>query len=633
MSSLSHSQHLALEAGARLPRRSRWVAHGVRSMRSGVLPLFVAFSAVLTASTALVYRSQWCQLQAYAVVLLVAVAFAMRAHVNAIGRLVGARLSWRAFCAACGARDTVAVQPGAFNVRGVSLFETVYPWPTPLRTSALLPALWAAWLAYGALFHEGVHVTQDDSVARQWLGGSNVSWLRTARTMLLFAAAFEHLFSGHRRRDSVIAVRAAVVHCAIVLCLALFPEASATPQSLSFALLIERAMLCVATLLLTERLERVRLLVSLMRSYDVTHAWCMAVVCMARGEQPPDKIGRASRRELEACTDSLDAADRADDDLQQYRDELLSEAVDVRLALSGGWLLLVSADDARLWASIQLALTVLQLAFNWRRVHALLDTKSDLFSAAPPAAETVSHRTAARSARSVDVNQPANHFGTAAAVDTSPKSQPQQKSSHSAPPMRTKTRLSRASSPPTPTDAPTRRRSNSRRRRRVRAEPPVPAPTAADSSEMTEESDESTSDDSHETPPSAQPILVATTAAVDHDSSSRPRVPPQEEIIRRTVVRRAPTPPPPPPRLLQQTPGEKMRRSPPTSEDEQTRRSERMSGPTIVKRRSHSPTLLAPRSEQPILQNELPPSVAEAVFTPTLIPHKRSAVSISKQYD
>lgn len=589
MSSSSHSQHLALEAGTRLPKRSRWVAHGARSMRSGVLPLFVAFSAVLSASTALVYRAQWCQLQAYAVALLVAIAVALHVHAGAIERLVGARLSWRAFCAACGARDTLGVQPGAFNERGVSLFETLYPWPTPLRTAVLLPASWAAWLAYGALFHEGVHVTRDEKIAEMWFGGDSVGWLRTVRTVLLFVMATQHIFSGDQRRDSVTAMRASLMHSFVFLVLCLFPDATATPQSLSFVLLVERAMLCTAALLLTERLERVRLLACVMRSYDVAHTWCMAILCMARGEQPPAKIGRGSRRELESCTDSLDASDHADDDLQQYRRELLRNAVDARLALVGGWPLLVSVHDARLWTSVQLALTALVLAFHWRRVHALLYTKSDLFCADASAVSAAVHRGSARG------NIPA----APSHVDSlqRPRSPPP-KPTPERPPS------SRTSSPTTTettavnADQPVRRRSSSRRRRRVRAEPPVPAPTAADSSEMTEESDESTSDDSHE----------RATETDEKPASSRPRLRsrPLPPVSAKQVAapRRAATP----------TPLVKARRSPPTSEDENGSQLQ-------AKRRSHSPPSPAV------------PLHTSAALASTLIPNKRLAVSTSKHFD
>lgn len=140
-------------------------------------------------------RGHWCQLRAYAVVLVACGSYWLRAKDLRSREVARIHVHTNVYCVGC--RNTVMASLGVSPqlTPEESWYDAIYA-RRPAHWLAL--ALWVAWLCHGAVFHEGDHASDEDSLLAQHATHSVLGW-RTWLVWLQFLAALVSF--GVRRGD------------------------------------------------------------------------------------------------------------------------------------------------------------------------------------------------------------------------------------------------------------------------------------------------------------------------------------------------------------------------------------------------------------------------------------------------
>ena len=372
----------------------QWVAFYLPSVSWGEISLAVA--ALLAAGSAVANRAHWCPLQAYAVVLLLALALVLRTRnlLSTTHETVSVR-SW-AYCVDCKRESRACVYQGACLHKQSSLYEALFPRPVDIW---LMIALWAGWVCYGALFHEGQHVHDDMRLMTEAASGTAFSevlptFVRFVRVMVLFVfAIFSHFVS-----DSD-----TPLHAALVILLALLPDTLATPQALSLLELSTRTLLFVLLFVASEILERVRPYTAYLSALDRNTSVVIVAIQMARNQAMRYAI--ASGMDVYLQSPDVGPEDTSASPEERGRMErrrtVTSVLARMRSSLRSMWVL-ISGPPAVGLAVIQILLVLFLLWFQSQRVTRIVRSKSDRFRVIQNGESVPEHRThSSRSSKTV----------------------------------------------------------------------------------------------------------------------------------------------------------------------------------------------------------------------------------------
>jgi len=474
----------------------QWVNASLRRTSHAWLELSIAVLALLLSSLAISNRAYWCQLQAYTVLGLFGVTLLLyvRQYTRRLHESVAVRNN--VYCVDCKRESRMTVFMGARLHRQPSVYEALNPRPID---AWLIVFVWAVWVCYGALFHDGKHVHDENELLHEATGGmfgDNLpGLLRDARVVALYFVSLESFFSGQARLGGIGAL----------LFLALFPDSTSTPQSLDTPALIVRSLVFVSLFVASEVIERLRPYAAYIAAYDRFNSATVVVYQMA--------LRKALRRSISSsmtaylCASGLASTDQHSataEERADYETRRAAERVLVRLSspLRSAWVLIVS-PMAYAFALVQIAMSLAIVWYNWKRVRGNVGAKSEVARLIHAEPSGQSHKRRARSPilPVTKKDLPRRSSGSAA------KSQPFKKS-RSPPP----------SVPATPPPSPAVSRASSSARRRPKK--PLPAtttkrraprpatPKARQSPEVSEDAPVAKSDSELERPPTIDGALT-----------------------------------------------------------------------------------------------------------------------------
>lgn len=242
-------------------------------------PLYSARTSILLSTTFLMlgcvavsHRGLFCQLQAYVVIVTLIVSYIM--YDSRVEDMKGRRSSIHGglHCVDCGGPSRAVVKVG-WNHKAGTLYDAVFY--DPINVWAML-AVWGGWVAYGALFHEGAHIADENALLEESSGV-----LRTVRVFLLVTFSFSSLLgpSEHTYQTAFV--------CAI---LTLFPDVRSTPHSLDAVELAVRTGVFITLFITSEILHRFEDLSDYVTHFDTPHRLALRVFT--------DVLGTAQTRRL-----------------------------------------------------------------------------------------------------------------------------------------------------------------------------------------------------------------------------------------------------------------------------------------------------------------------------------------------
>lgn len=339
-----------------LHRRTVWLSVCQELDFRFFLSSVLAFIVLQLAVPAVTYRAAWCQMQAYTALALLCVAIVLRERERRDQIELVVKPIDSVYCAECRRDDALSIIVGrrAHTAGSDSAYERLF---APSVRCSLMVALWLAWLAYGALFHEGLHEHAIDSVVRAAIGFSSYvpEALRTARALVYFAMALV----------SLLAPQSAPVHLALAALLLPFPTRTATPQALSFVSLAARTSLFVALFVVADLFEQVTAHCRWLRQHDPERSMTLAACEMAAGRARRVRLKRSGGVD----SGSASAGDvRIDMEHAMQPSEVYGRRYSAHaavryflVALRSAWLLVVSHRFMALGA-LQLALMLVMIA-------------------------------------------------------------------------------------------------------------------------------------------------------------------------------------------------------------------------------------------------------------------------------
>lgn len=254
----------------------------------------------------LTMRHAWCQAQAYAAIWSAIVAFVAHraAHCDVANKLTSSDA--KRYCTTCCSENGNSVAVGVERAPP-SYYERLFYRPVALAHIAFTIS---AWIAYGALFHEGAHTTLEDALLvesrpRAELGTGalllpeTLPWLlRNLRVLALVTLA---AFSGALVKG-VRSWRFERAHVVLFVALLLLPDSRSTPQALAGSQLALRSALFVALFWASEQLERARAHLDFVSHYTQASSALLLSVMMANRE------ARRSRLSEERAAESSSLA-------------------------------------------------------------------------------------------------------------------------------------------------------------------------------------------------------------------------------------------------------------------------------------------------------------------------------------
>lgn len=341
-----------------------WTPTHLDSLLSARLDAALVVLSLGLAAFGVSNRVWWCQLQAYTVIALFAAGLLLFSRQKARRRHAAVVVRNGVYCTDCAGRSRAVVLAGPLADSQPSVFERLYARPVDWWLSVFL---WAAWACYGAIFHEGQHVREEDSL----LGAATGSMvglalplaLRVVRVVVLYFFAIASLLS-----DTI-----GGTHAAVAFVLALFPGEKSTPQALTTEELTVRTFVFVSLFLLSEALERTRSYSMFLATFNESSHWLAVVTKMALGEALPHKIPKSHTEAL--CfvnTDGSSASRTEAEDNETMRK--LHERM--RSSLRSAWILIVPAYAYGL-AVIQVLLVLVMYWYNWKRARNAVLAKSN----------------------------------------------------------------------------------------------------------------------------------------------------------------------------------------------------------------------------------------------------------------
>lgn len=353
------------------PTVQRWVSIRRRATLSYRMELAVAVLSLGLSSFAISRRDHWHQLQAYTVLSLFSVAFVLFSTRSAREKHRSIDVKTDTYCVDCKDESRATISVGLDSVGETSLYERLFARPVD---AWVIVAVWAVWICYGALFHDGQHVFDEnkllDGIVSSSFAHSLPPFLRGLRHVILYGFAVASLFS--KSVDTA--------HSVVFVLLSFFPSTLSTPQELALGALFVRAVVFFMLFLLSESIERVRPYAWYVMLYDDKKSVLLAAVQMARREAHRSSVSTRCSPFLampNAHTVQGGGSNPAETLLHERRrdiDKILSR---VRSPLRSAWVLVVSPNA---YASA-MSLLVLMLAitwFNWRCVGNAMRSKSNL---------------------------------------------------------------------------------------------------------------------------------------------------------------------------------------------------------------------------------------------------------------
>lgn len=308
-------------------------------------PALIASAAALLTGVGVSYRTQWCQVQAVAVILLVALALFARESERRTRVEYGIKQQNIVYCLNCRRTTNTALSFGT-NVALARTESTAYEKLfMPVFSASLLLLGVAAWIAYGALFHEGAHEAAENKAIEVLFGFSDTipGIIRSARVAILFLASILSLF---------LTSRFAIVHAVITFLAALLPPASGTPQALALTELIARIALYCTLFVVAETYELNARYCAWLRNAPVErNTLLLAVYCALKGD-------RGTKPLVDTASTTIDVFSEVEigRDYSMYR-----SASRITTVLRSGWVLLVSCEGSALGV-LQLLVMLLLLA-------------------------------------------------------------------------------------------------------------------------------------------------------------------------------------------------------------------------------------------------------------------------------
>lgn len=209
----------------------------------------LASALLLAAGVAINYRTVWCQIQAAAVIAITFVAMLFRERERKERTEHGVKQQHIVYCLNCRRTNQTALSFGsrvAVTRAESSIYEKLF---VPIFSGSLMLGVWAGWIAYGALFHEGAHEAAVNEAIEVFFGFSDELpiFIHTMRAWLLFLFAVVSLFTH---------ASFSLYHVVFLLLCSLLPPASATAQALSLDELTARTSLFCALFIVAETFEQ-----------------------------------------------------------------------------------------------------------------------------------------------------------------------------------------------------------------------------------------------------------------------------------------------------------------------------------------------------------------------------------------
>ena len=350
----------------------------------------VATAGSLTlAVLAISHRSFWCQIQAYTVIGLFGVAFALFVRQYKRRMHECATVRSNSYCVDCRSESRASIYVGACMHREASIYESLYPRAVDFW---LVVLLWAIWVCYGALFHDGKHVSEENKLlgsATGSLAGEMLpAALRLLRILFFFVASVVSFFASETSGPA---------HVIITLLLCLFPDAMSTPQALDTGELAVRTFVFVGLFLASESLERVRPYAAYVCTFDKDSSVIVVALQMALRKAPRRSISSHWTSCLRASETSphehgSSAEERAEIETRRTAARTFARA---RSSLRSLWVLVVSPVSF-CFALVQVLLVYLIVWYHWSRVHASVRAKSNLLRCSSAPAVPVKQRPAGK---------------------------------------------------------------------------------------------------------------------------------------------------------------------------------------------------------------------------------------------
>jgi len=348
--------------------RTQWVDISLRPVSYYRLDLAIVVLVLALASFAIANRAYWCQLQAYTVIVLLGATLLLfvRQYTEQLRQTASARN--QAYCVDCKQESRLTLVLGSALHSQPSFYESLYP--RPLDAWAAV-ALWAVWVCYGALFHDGRHVHDENALLGDsaFFGDQLPFLVRGARLAVLYLLSLQTFFRFQLRGVDVL----------VFLVLALLPGENSLPQSLAFGELLLRTMVFLVLFVSSEALERVRPYVAYLAAFDKHSSLPIVVLQMARRRAPRKSISGDMSAYLQAPgTAEIDcsgtAQERIEAETRHATDSVLARILS---PVRASWVLIASPLAVCL-ALVQVLLVACVLMYNHRRAEQFVRGKSNL---------------------------------------------------------------------------------------------------------------------------------------------------------------------------------------------------------------------------------------------------------------
>jgi hypothetical protein len=332
----------------------KWADVSQRSASVYLVEFFVFYAVLLVAGAGVTERQAWCQLQGYTILIVSTLALFLyvRHQANLVEETVE---SVRAhYCVECCKESRSALIIGRLTKEIPSNYERLFP-SHPRFYFALF--IWLAWIAYGAVFHEGQHALAEEALIDSLFSKQNLHShsLRSLRMLLLFAISIAICVMPQQK--TVI-----IYSSATFFLLMFFPDENSSAQTLGSLQMAARTGVFICLFLLAELADRAReyrLWIDRYNSVCETHLICLQ---MALGVAHPLPL-------LKECTTDHIITPIADPSIHGARFSFVSMLSRWSVVVKTAWVLVVS-DLFVLLASVQLVLLLMQFAHERRMTFA-----------------------------------------------------------------------------------------------------------------------------------------------------------------------------------------------------------------------------------------------------------------------
>lgn len=400
-------------------QQPHWVSVSPHRSHQYMKEFFFVCALLFVGCVAVAYRVYVCQLQAYAMLILVIFVAVLNLRYRSLRQECTVEASrTQLYCLDLGTESSISLVVGRHARLMKSNYERLHHMPTRMW---LMLALWLSWIAYGSLFHSGEHAAAENDllVDLAHVGASTPQTLRVLRVYVLAFNAIVSLllspplfvsFDEHYRHRPVVQdaseeddpnesvsnalptsrtsiyyrlvafvyslISGHPLHFAtIFFVLLFFPVAESTPQALLPTQLFARTSLFAALFFISEVFERTKHFVDWLAAYRPETAGVLVGVQMALGNVQRKALPVKGRAAISGAIGVGHTNILSDSNGRTF--SLSRELSNWSIIVRSAWILVASSSV--IWCALVQLLITLVLIYRMRAsVYGIVQQRANL---------------------------------------------------------------------------------------------------------------------------------------------------------------------------------------------------------------------------------------------------------------